>query len=623
MLRKMLVALLLVAVLGFVPATRAFAAEGAGVPGGAAGIATMADTPDEVGTAAEFIQWKNDHFLTGGSVVFTDTITLTAADLGASGYVTIDCQPVDGQILIDTASYGLITEVPLVIGANTQVTGSGTPLPVIHVLNGGELWLRPDVDFSTSSVTATGDGGMAVSLDDGAFFSCLPGSSVCANGADGVALYAAGDCVNDPYDQGIGFNGGVFEATGTGGRAIVSGAAVNLFLCEVRADAAAVEAPAVVLDTCGEVSPSIAGATVIRRTFVPDNISPYPNKLIMGDSATLTDLATPSVYTGVALYGYLVGDGLEDRYVSCTATFDISQVDIDTPGIYPMPLIIPAPYCFAVIGQDLTGFKTEVVDARVPSFVGSTQSWFGSEMLEYYFTGDPDELVLWRSDDLGVTWYPYWRGTDDPDANDNLEVVAMGTSLYLTVYDMANEMPGEVLLVFEVPSLGVDSKTLTVNYAEGEVTEGGTSGDRTGTDRNTGEQGSGRGSGSGGSGTQSGGSTPTGGSQAEQGGSGSDSGATGITSESPTQLSVPSATGTVPGASSAQPGSSEQASPSSEAVTPPSGATQTPLSAGATSDALQPPQGFPLWLAVAIGAAIVVIAVSMVAYARAHRRQRG
>jgi len=637
---------------GLAPAAQASAAE--------------ADTPDEVGTAAEFIDWLDDHYWEGGSVVFTDTIRITSADVtGYTPRLAISRWSYgSGLLLIDTASYGLITEIDLTVGIETYITGSGAQLPVIHVLDGASLTLDPWIENSVSSVTATDDGGVAVYCDEGAFFNCNPMSLIRAEGTNGIAFYAEGDCVDDPFDQGIGFFGGTFEATGAGGRGIVCGAPVTLFLCEVRADATAVEAPAVFLDTCGEILPDVDNATGIRRTLVVEGFYPDPGKLLAGDYKALMRLEDP----GVAGYAFLEYEGFPDRFINAYATFDISLVDIETPGTYPLPGTVASPYGFAL--NDLADFEVEVIDASVPRYHRAMANWGGSYMFIFTFAGDVEDLVLWRSDDMGETWYQYWVGTEGRWINEGVNVDAWDTELSIWFAYPADELPGEVLFVFENVALGMDSKTLYVNFSEREFLED-IGGDRTGADRDPGVTDDDRGSGNSENDGHSGNTTPPGttnggnagnGGNSVNGGNAGNGSNTGNASDTDNSGNTPppsdnsgSNNSTQGGTGTSQQGAysdgqssiittfgqNTQTSSSTTANTPPASSTTQPeaqdSSSGPTGSqpgtsltqlagdppALSEPApflGLPIWLVVVLVAAALAAGVTVIGYLMSRQR---
>jgi len=109
-------------------------------------------------------------------------------------------------------------------------------------------------------------------------------------------------------------------------------------------------------------------------------------------------------------------------------------------------------------------------DAEPPLFIDFySHEEYGSSVFFYRYHGDAADLALWRSDDLGATWQQYWRGADGFLAGDNLTVVASESDLTLLFANAESELAGEVLLVFEVLSLGVNSSVVYANVSGSDV----------------------------------------------------------------------------------------------------------------------------------------------------------
>jgi len=568
---------------------------------------------DEVGTEAEFIQWVTDHRGTGGSVKFTSDITITETYLEYPG-IDIYCYGEGERILIDTASYGLTIKVDLFLGEDVSITGNGAPEPVLHISNSGSLTMLGNVSSDRApTVTATGDGGVAVYCDQGAYFFGYVVFALRAEGANGIALFTEGDPTpDDPY-YGNGYTGGIFEATGSGGRGIVSDAPVTLFLCSVLADRAAVEAPFVLLDTCGDIYPDVPGATTIRRTL--NTVASWGNEasaVALGDYDTLEWLG---ISYGVA--ATFTAEGFDVRHAGFEMRFDISLVDVETLGCYPMPGFVPSPYDLALHG--FASFEVEVFDASVPLFKHAFFNMMrGGYVFEYFYTGAACDLVLWRSDDMGETWFQYWRGADDFTMSDNLWVWAFAPNLTLVVVDPLDELSGEILLVFEVLSLGVDSKTVYANLSEDDVSEYGGGGDRTGTDRGPGIYDGGRNDGDG---EAAGNTTPPGGGPLQAGGS-SNGGTLQVGGGALQYGAMQAAQGDGANGVDNRPTGSNPAplssnTPSSDlpvAEVPLAGETSSPL-----APALEPLQSPVLWIV----AAILIAALSLAGYRLVRTHLRG
>ena len=441
-----------------------------------AAFAVLAED-DPVADEAAFAAWVANHASTGGTLTLGADITITES-VNISSYA-----PGDAVIRVETGNYGITVAGggQLTLYARVHIIGDGAPSPVIQVETGGIFRIN-GTDVDNTSVTASATGGIALFLADGSIFQEAPGAEIRlrATGANGIALYTHTLFESGRIEDTL--TGHVMEAAGAGGKAIVSTVPINLFLCRVTGDAAAVDAPETSIDTCA-VSPAVPGATVTDRvlrlaadTRQALGISP------MGDLGwdKLSSLAIS--YRANA---ELVADGVENRSVVFQMSFDVSAVNADVPGVYPMPgSAPPAPYDLAP--NDFAEIDIEIFDPAIPRFLSAQKVSMPPPMrysFGYCYTGERSDLVLWRSDNGGDDWYQYWRGADDFAASEDISVTQNGELLSLVVRNPMETLSGEILFVFEVLSLQTDTRTLRVDLSESDFSVDGIGGDRTGTDR--------------------------------------------------------------------------------------------------------------------------------------------
>ena len=420
---------------------------------------------DLIMTCDELKDWLYERRTTGGSARLGADITVDQT-LRISGFSHV--------FEIATGDFGfcVIDDGSMTVDTSVHIKGGGARAPVISVKNGGRIVFNTTYD-QMSSVIATGDGGVALSMEAGAVFRMPEPSSMlfASTGANGIAIYTEITFDNGAYD-GILF-GCVVEATGPGGRGIVSAVPVSLMLCRVTAGAASVEAPGIVLDTCA-VYPEAPEAESFTRTLALDSSSLF----------TIRGMALGESWDADWVYGVfatLEAQGVAPIYERIAITLDTSLVDNAAPGIYPMPARALAPFDLAA--NDLDSLTVEVYDPSIPYFATSMFN-FGSYSIVHFYAGEPEALTLWRSDDMGETWYEYWRGADGFSCSDNLEVDIFPDSVCLTFFGVTAELSGDVLLVFEVAALEFagSSRILHLNI-DAWLVDDGIGGDRTGVDR--------------------------------------------------------------------------------------------------------------------------------------------
>ena len=485
--------------------------------------ATAADVTaaDIVSNETELAVWVGEHANTGGTVALGADIVVThGLYLGLARWSAVE----GAVIRIETGDYGIRVADggEVVLDDDVHVSGGGGLVPVIHVERGGRLGTDSSV-AGKASVTADGADGIALLLEEGAEFYEYDSSAISlrATGAGGIALYThapfgSPDIEADEYTA----TGHIIEATAMGGKAIVSTLPIKLFLCRVTGDVAAVDAPEVALDACA-VFPDVPGATVRTRTLrMADDTLREIGLAALGDQDRLTNLAITR-----RVHAELIADGAENISVTFNMSFDVSGVDANVLGSYPMPgNTPPAPY--DLLANDFADVKIEIFDPAIPRFLSADILFMPPPLrysFSYHYTGELPDLVLWRSDNGGEDWYQYWRGADGFTASENISVRTSGYLLSLVFSNPAEELTGGILFVFEVLSLQNDSRILRVNLTEDDFDEdGGIGGDRTGTDRVTDGDGGGVGSGRPGGGT--GGGDGSGGNPGGNGGDGGNPG---------------------------------------------------------------------------------------------------
>jgi hypothetical protein len=428
------------------------------------------DEPALLMNCAEFIEWNSAHMLTGGAarlgadiLIGQDTeIRLSIPGPGSYGALRLE---------IDTGEFGFVVGAGgrLVIGEPVYISGSGAPAPLISVETGGSLTLFGTQDVLSgafySSLAASGERGVVLALAEGANINVNTSNCMylAATGRDGIVIDS-----HIPLDYLRGF---VIEAPGSGGKGIVSSAPLKLLLSRVTAQATAIEAPAVTLDTCA-VFPAVANADAFTRTLVLEAHALLTVRGIpLGNPAGQNDV--------VRVSAMLEAPGRDTLYETVLLSFDGSRVDINTPGQYPMPATVLVPYDLAAHG--LGGFMVEVFDPAIPYFYAAMPGWFWLSLI-YTYTGEAEALNLWRSDDLGESWRLYWSGASGLDSTENLEVEHFDDALYLTFLNVLEELPGDTLFVFELTATGAASEILFVNIGDDSF-ESGFGGDRTGVDR--------------------------------------------------------------------------------------------------------------------------------------------
>ncbi|GHU67974.1 hypothetical protein AGMMS49983_19950 [Clostridia bacterium] len=127
------------------------------------------------------------------------------------------------------------------------------------------------------------------------------------------------------------------------------------------------------------------------------------------------------------------------------------------------------------------------IDTTVPWYQDAERTESGNLILTYIYTGELDDLWVWRSDDEGENWTPYWNTLGSGTANGQITVTSErpeGDYLYVTIPDAAAEFPAATLLVFETqhPEI-VCVMYINLELEFGWVDTLGKGGDRTGVDK--------------------------------------------------------------------------------------------------------------------------------------------
>jgi hypothetical protein len=382
-----------------------------------------------------------------------------------------------GDLTVNTAGFSLEIRERLSLCDKLYFVGEGVPKAVVRIVSGGALYVSDTSRDALPYITAMGAGGTALELTAGAALENYAdaGFGARAMSAGGVAIRSETALVDARYE----LHGLLIEANAPGGRGVVSSAPIAMLLCRVTADAASAEAPELTLDTCA-VSPAASGAAIIRRALKPSAAMKYQTGILpLGG-------APPSVYRAVVT---LDAPGEIVITAAFQTSFDTSWVNPAAVGVYPMPMRVPAPFDLAA--HDFDDYTTEVFDPIVPRFCGAQMGGFpppARYFLDYYYMGALADLVLWRSDDAGETWYAWWIGADADENGEvgdspvRIEQDADAGMLFVTIRDPYTALAGEARLVFEALFAQKDSRVLVVRVGEGEPDDG-VGGDRTGVDR--------------------------------------------------------------------------------------------------------------------------------------------
>ncbi|MGL6201122.1 MAG: hypothetical protein ACRC3H_19555 [Lachnospiraceae bacterium] len=419
-------------------------------------------TEDIVYSLDELSDWWDAHLDTGGRVYLGDNITVSS--FLSNSYT-------NPELVIDTGKYGLIFDGACIFGDNLSIIGEGIENPVVDVYDVGGFYFNWINAIHSLQVTAYGRdsiGGIAVriSQDDpdpvNLLYVDMEGS-IQSYGKGAIGVYLAVPL--DVYCLNVSVEGA--EST-----AIYSAQGANLYYCKLNAQgngAASVTGNVkITLNAC-TANPQADNVTTIDYSIV-DTIGRslyYPVKQY-------------SDYVEYHDYAYTFLLSRSDAQLSYSETLYVSWLpdpnDIDTQTLGRTVLSGTLSPAFQGLGLE-SQFPLElVVEIRDPAIPCISNLRFYEKVssvyaiLSFWDTYDPNDenVILWRSDDNGQTWYDF---TDSPD-------------LEWDGYDLIyyyGEITGTILLQLEVIGVGESNVAAlrSTDYGVG----GETGGDRTGTDR--------------------------------------------------------------------------------------------------------------------------------------------
>ncbi len=425
-----------------------------------------ADT-DIVSSEQELINWISNYGSNGGTVHLGETITLTDL-LYLNSY----------DITIDTGSYGIVLDPGAFYGTSFDIIGEGVTVPVVDVIRGdfGYPW-----DPSWNShlmqlrITATGKdgkGGTALRIrktDHKSFefmnIDTFPPGMIRSYGKNAVGLWL--DTPTETYCYRI-------EVEGENSTAVYAPNGGDFYYCLLKAEgdgASAVSGGDIVLDTCS-VTPDADNAKNLTRSFLTDEFTYLYLPLEQDCDQSLFHIYD---YKGLVL-PLSGGSGYEPVRRSFPVDWDLdAYFDIDTGTIGTIS--IRGSLCESLLELGLDSIELTLnIDIRptdipciryVVSIRNDTENYFELYFWDSYDPTD-DNIILWRSDDQGVTWW---------DATWSDDIIWDGYSLVFT-YDTL-EHP--VRLALEL--VGMGESNIVELSSEGNGLCSNIGGDRTGTDR--------------------------------------------------------------------------------------------------------------------------------------------
>lgn len=396
-------------------------------------------------TEEDLAAWCEEHIYSGGTVSFGASITLTQI-LALYSYGS------GGHITIDTGPYGLIYDGGSIFLPDFEITGEGVDVPVIDVygVGGWRLhWIHALQDVKITATGRAGVGGIALRISQDDEYSTNLDSFFYegqirsyGEGAIGIYLSVALDvyCLN-------------IEVEGENSAAVYAEQETVLYYCKLKArgvGASVVSGPgAIILDTCA-ASPEPQNAHVVNwhitgligsRLYYP--VKQY-DEIELYDSLLTFQLRAGDKYPTVS----------EQLWVSWGS--DFQNIDTGVLGETVLQGYLDPP--FRGLGLE-DNFPLElIVDVRDPSLPCISEICFkeDSELGTYAnlcfwdtYGPDDEDVVLWRSDDGGASWYEITDSSDIQWNGDNvnyyygeltdsfmvrLEVLGEGESNIVTIY---------------------------------------------------------------------------------------------------------------------------------------------------------------------------------------------
>lgn len=429
-----------------------------------------------VNTEQELLQWLELHQDDGGTVRLGQTITIKR------GAYTLDYP---GVITIDTGAYGLVFDGGvLYIGGESLLTGEGVDVPVLDVKSMGKMrvsdWSNALAALNVTATGREGRGGTAVALqgpgagphDTLQIYATPPGKiRSYGEGAVGLLLqeYFSAYCLD-------------IEVQGAGSTAVFAPEGALLSFCKLSAtgeNARSAAGDGVFVDTC--IASPAAGAFVRGYTR-----SLTPAYVIVRQNSTMQELSWQlgRQYT----YAPLMGGEVSSAIGGLLTVWDSAYraIDLSVLGKTIIPGRVESYYAPGWFEQfvDVTGCKI-VVDVRSPDVpciyeveLESYLSDIEEELVELrLWTSEKwalDDLVFWRSDDGGKSWYQL-------GAEDSVVFVEDTQNDMRAVYFPAASITEGCMVQLECPGVG-ESNVIVFTMVDGQP-EGGSGGDRTGTDR--------------------------------------------------------------------------------------------------------------------------------------------
>jgi|GEM_PF-3205239 len=422
----------------------------------------------------QLMDWYAANSGTGGTVSLGCSITITQGNFEFNWYES------NNRVTIDTGEFGLIYDGGALSTGEFILTGEGVDNPVLTVIDPGVFmasWVHGVQGLSVTATGKDGAGGTAVYVqsEPGYFWNWRPmytffnvEGSIYSYGTGAVGLELEGPM--DVYCLNI-------QVEGKNSAAVSAPEGAALYYCKLSASgsgAAAVRGGDILLDTCAASPAAQRGnITVLQRRIVGlsgsrfylpvplnSNSAPYESYIQF-----LTELADGTL----AAQTFFVAWDLDA----------INAIDLDKPGRTTIPGRFPPPF----EGLSLTGslpFALElVIDVRDPLLptISDIQMHDLDDEGKYVCFGfwesdawEVGDLILWRSDDGGATWYDY-------SDSDDIKWDYRRYEFYF-YYD---EITDPVFFQLEAPGYG-ESNIVTL-YATDTGASTGDGGDRTGADR--------------------------------------------------------------------------------------------------------------------------------------------
>lgn len=368
-------------------------------------------------------------------------ITLTNSILIPAGeFLTLSSS--EGNLTINSGEFGFIVEGELAIGHGVEIIGDGDKAPIISVENGGTF----SVDYASyefaSVISALNSGATAIWLDEGSSFAQNSHSAIIINAKNGTAIYSeiSLELETCEINAKVGVN---------------CSENVNIFLSRINASDISLLSPSFTVDTCVLAPAPVGDGKYIQRRIT--QLSPTASVLNIGESV-------PEFNTGFA---FLSAENEDDIALEVDFEIDSSLVNTKLVGDYKVPIMLPEWLrTFGINSPEDKFYTFYVRDLRIPYYY-SYSSEFGQYYLYYYYGDNIDNIIVWRSDDDGATWYDATAKTQIAD------------DITITFSKPENH---PILLVLEVVGIG-QSDILRVTWNGYNIGVSELDGDRTGIGR--------------------------------------------------------------------------------------------------------------------------------------------